>query len=118
MVFGALAVADDRAQIPAQLRAKLLRRVLRLAQPLGGIQAGLDALGQLHLLLRVEQSHPADLFEIRADRVDRGGQFGVLAGLAQRLGFLLVPDRILQAWIPGRLRVLAVGRDLLDLDRP
>ena len=36
----------------------------------------------------------ADLLEVGADRVGRGGELGVLAGLPQRLGLLLVPDEV------------------------
>src|SRR2546421_153482 len=63
MVFGALAVADDPGQIPAQLRAELFGRVLGAAYPLGGTEPGLDALGELHLVLGVEPSraHRAEL---------------------------------------------------------
>jgi hypothetical protein len=118
MVFGALAVADNPGQIPAQLRAELFGRVRGAVHPLGGIEPGLDALGELHLVLGVEQRDLADLLEIRPDRISRGGGLGVLAGLAQRLGFFLVPDNTPRARIPGRLRVLAVHRDLLDLDGP
>src|SRR6185312_1727899 len=41
-----------------------------------------------------EQRDLADLLQVRANRVSGGGEFGVLAGLAQRLGFVLVPDEI------------------------
>src|SRR5947209_8499062 len=107
MVFGAFAVADDPGQIPAQLWAELPGRVRGGAYPLGGIEPGLDALGELHLLLGVKQRDLADLLEIHADRISRGAGFGVLAGLAERLGFLRVPDQILRARITGGLRVLA-----------
>jgi hypothetical protein len=60
----------------------VLSRVLGVAQPLRGIQPGLDALGEFHFLLGVEQGDFADLLEIGADRVGRGAELGVLAGLA------------------------------------
>src|SRR6185437_12252208 len=116
MVFGAFAVADDPGQIPALLRAELLSRVLGAVHPLGGIEPSLNALGELHLLLGVQQRDLADLLEIRAYRISRGGGFGVLAGLAQRLGFLLVPDQILRVRLTGCLSVLAVYREVLDVD--
>jgi hypothetical protein len=116
MVFGALAVTDDPAQIAAQLWGEFVGRVLGSAHPLGGVEPRLDALGELHLFLRVEQSDLADLLEIRPDRVGRGGEFSVLAGLAQRLGLFFVPDEVLRAGAAGRLRLLGVDGDLLNLD--
>ncbi len=92
MLFGAFAVADDPIQIPVQLRGECVARVLGTAQLLGGVEPGLDALGDLNFLLGVEQSDFADLLEVSAYRVDRGSEVGVLAGLAQGLGLLLVPD--------------------------
>jgi hypothetical protein len=85
VVFGALAVSHDPAQIPAQLRGQLVRGVVGPAQPLGGKQSRLDALGQVHLLFGGEQGHLADLLEIRADRIGRGAELSVRAGLAQLL---------------------------------
>ena len=70
--------------------------LLGLAQPLGGVEAGLDPLGEVDLLLGVEQRDLADLLEVGADRVGRRGHLGVLARLPQRLGLLLV--------VPGELR--------------
>src|SRR5438270_3553916 len=92
MVLGALAVADDPAQIPAQLRRELVGDVRGPAHLLSGVKPGFDAFGQLHLLLGVEQGNLADLLEIRPYRVDRDAKLSVLAGLAQCLGLLLVPD--------------------------
>jgi hypothetical protein len=63
MVLGALAVADDPTQVPAQLRGQLLG-VVGPAYPLGGVETGLDARGELDLLLCVEQGDLADLLEI------------------------------------------------------
>ena len=105
VVLGALAVADDPLEVAPHLRRDLLARVDRPAQPLGGVEAGLDPLGELDLLLRVEQRHLADLLEVRADRVGRRGELGVLAGLPQRLGLLFVPDEV--ARLLGARRALA-----------
>ena len=91
VVLGALAVADDPvAGRGASAADELLAGLLDLAQPLGGVEAGLDPLGEVDLLLGVEQRDLADLLEVGADRVGRRGELGVLAGLPQRLGLLLV----------------------------
>jgi hypothetical protein len=65
MAFRALTVADNPAQVPAQLRGKLFGDVLRPAHPLSGVKPGFDARGDLHLLLGIEQGNLADLLEIR-----------------------------------------------------
>jgi hypothetical protein len=80
--------------------------VLGGAQPLGGKHSRLDALGQLDFLLGAQQGDLADLVQIEADRVRRGGQLGVLAGLAQRLGLFLVPQDTLGV-LPG-VRLLSI----------
>ena len=103
VVLRALAVADDPQQVAAQLRGQLVgllageAGVLHPAQPLGRVEPGLDPLGQVDLLLGVEQGDLADLFQVRPDRVGGGGELGVLAGLPQRLGLLvlLVPGEVL-----------------------
>jgi hypothetical protein len=92
VLFGALAVADDPIQILVQLQGELVGRVLGTTQPLSGVEPGLDTLGDLNFLLGVEQGDFADLLEVGVYRVGRGSEVGVLAGLAQCLGFLLVPD--------------------------
>ena len=78
-------------------RVELLLALLGRAQPLGGVEAGLDPLGELDLLLGVEQRDLADLLEVGADRVGGGGQLGVLAGLLERLGLLVVPLEVVGA---------------------
>ena len=45
-----LAVADDPAQVPVQLRRESLGRIFGCAYSFGGIESGLDALAQIHLL--------------------------------------------------------------------
>ena len=94
MVLGPLAVAHDPAQVTCQLRGDLLAVIHHPADPLGRVEPGLDAFGELHLLLGVEQRDLADLLEVGAYRVRRGGELGVLAGLPQGLGLLLVPDEV------------------------
>src|SRR3954447_6942245 len=106
VVLGPLAVADDPVEVAAHLRGELLALLLDLAQPLGGVEPGLDPLGEVDLLLRVEQRDLADLLEVGADRVGRGGELGVLAGLPQRLGLLLV----VPLEVGGGLFLLAGGR--------
>src|SRR5699024_5225696 len=58
----------------------------------GGVETGLDALGQGHLLLGVEQGDLTDLLEVGADGVGGSGEFGVLACLTQGGGLVLIPD--------------------------
>ena len=91
---------------------ELLRGLLLgLAHPLRRVEAGLDPLGELDLLLGVEQRHLADLLQVGPDRVGGRGELGVLAGLPQRLGLLFVPDEV--AVLAALLGVL-----LLDSPRP
>jgi hypothetical protein len=90
VVLGALSVADDPAEVPAQRRAALILDCR--GEPFGGVEAGLDPLGELDLERGGQQPDLADLREVGPDRVDRRGELGVFAGLPQRLGFLLVPN--------------------------
>ena len=83
-------------EIQSQVAAHVAGRASRSpssasAQPLGGVEAGLDPLGELDLLLGVEQRDLADLLEVGPDRVGGGGQLGVPAGLLEGLGLLVVP---------------------------
>ena len=78
-------------QVALHVADELLLALVGGAQPLGGVEPGLDPLGQLDLLLGVEQRDLADLLEVGADRVGGGGQLGVAAGLLERLGLLVVP---------------------------
>jgi hypothetical protein len=124
VVLGALAVADDPVEVAAHLRGELLALLLDLAQPLGAVEAGLDALGEVDLLLGVEQRDLADLLEVGADGVGRGGELGVLAGLAQRLGLLLVVPLEVAA-LGGAPRrpvgdgdAVGVGDDVSSIFRP
>jgi hypothetical protein len=52
VVLRALSVADDPQQVAAPLYAAAPIGGLR--QPFGGVEAGLDPLGELHLTLRIE----------------------------------------------------------------
>src|SRR3954469_12693006 len=90
VVLGALAVADDPVEVAPHLRRDLLALLLDLAQPLRAVETGLDPLGEVDLLLGVEQRDLADLLEVGADGVGGGGELGVLAGLPKSLGLLLV----------------------------
>ena len=112
MVLRAVAVAADPHHVAALGGGQLLALLGQLGHQLGGVQAGLDALGQLDLFLGVEQRDLADLLEVGAHRVGRCGQLGVLAGLSQRLGFLFVPDEV-----AGGLVLLAGLGDLVVLGR-
>src|SRR3954453_18015745 len=106
LALGDLPVALDQVELAADGLGELELAEVGLAQLLGGEQAGLDPLRELDLLLGVEQRDPADLLEVGADRVGRGGELGVLAGLPQRLGLLLV----VPLEVGGGLFLLAGGR--------
>ena len=106
-----------------------LAGLLVLAHPLGGIQPGLDPLGQVDLLLGVEQRDLADLLEVGPDGVRGSGELGVLAGLLERLGLLLVvPGELLglggrpRPWLPavaarpGSVVLLVPAIVVADLD--
>src|SRR6266498_1028770 len=95
VVLRPLTVTHDPAQVAAELRVQLLRGLLLgLPYPLRRVEAGFDPLGELDLLLGVEQCHLADLLQVGTDRVRRRGELGVLAGLTQGLRLLLVPDEV------------------------
>ena len=118
VVLRPLAVADDPAQIAADLQGELLVGLFGLAQPLGGVETGLDALGEVDLFLGVEQRDLADLLEVGADGVGRRRHLGVLARLAQRLGLLfLVPDDLVGLGaFGGNLGVAVDGDDVGRVD--
>ncbi len=86
---------------------EVLLAVVAGPQPLGRVQPGLDPLGQLDLLLGVEQGNLADLLKVRPDRVGRRGELGVAARLLQRLGLLVVP---LEVDVGGRTGGVRGGR--------
>jgi len=98
VVLRLAAVACHGAQVALHSGAEfgilvtLIRGALHLVEPVLGVQAGLDALGQGDLLLSVEQGDLADLLQVGADRVSRRGQLRILAGLAQGSGLLDIPD--------------------------
>ncbi|SKS99826.1 Uncharacterised protein [Mycobacteroides abscessus subsp. abscessus] len=94
MVLGAVSVAADPHHVAALRGGKLLALLGQLGDNLRRVQTGLDPLGQLDFLFGVEQRHLADLLEVGTHRVRRGGELGILAGLAQRLGLFFVPDEI------------------------
>jgi hypothetical protein len=92
VVAGALPVADDGAQVGAVLPGQGggVRRVGRgRVEHVLGEHPGLDALGQVDLLLGREQCGLADAVEVHADEVGRGalrvevlgGHLGALDGL-------------------------------------
>jgi hypothetical protein len=70
VVLGLLAVLGDPPELTLELHVDLLAGV----QLLLGEQAGLDALGELDLLLGVEQGDLADLLEVVLDRVGGGAR--------------------------------------------
>ena len=76
----ALGVVAVVGQAPAGARASPAGEVAQRARGvevgelLGRLGAGLDALGQLHLLGRDEQRHAADLAQVHAHRVGRAAR--------------------------------------------
>ena len=89
-------------QVAPHLQRQLLAGLARSWRSRSArVQPGLDPLGEVDLLLGVEQRHLADLLEVGADRVGRGGHLGVLAGLPQRLGLLLVPGELVGLALGG-----------------
>ena len=81
VLLGPAAVGRQRLQVPALGRGELLAGV---GEQVVGVEAGLDPLGQLDLLLGVEQGDLADLVEVDPDQV--GGQRrGLLVQVGQDL---------------------------------
>ena len=80
VVLGGAALATMVRRSAPQLRRRARRRSPRRAQALLGEQAGLDALGQVDLLLGGEQLGPADAVEVGPDQVGRDAAL-VLDGL-------------------------------------
>lgn len=115
MDFGLLALADNPAQIPAPQRGQVLDGLLGPTQQLSGIQPGLDALGQLHLLLGAEQRDPADPPEIDADRIGRAAMFGVVAVVARHRGLLSIPDEVLRVGVADTVWLLRLDPQLFNL---
>jgi len=76
VVLGPDAILGDPLQVDARVRGQ----VLALGQLLLGEQARLDPLGQLDLLLGVEQRHLADLLQVVLDRVRGGARHRDLRG--------------------------------------
>ncbi len=76
MVLGAAPVLGDDLQLALELGGELVG----VGQLVLGEQTGLDALGELDLLLGVEQRDLADLLEVVLDRVGRGAGGGDLLG--------------------------------------
>ncbi len=116
MILGPLSVARDPVEVPAQRGGQLLAFLFGLPQPLGGVEAALDALGQVDLLLRVEQRDLADLLEVGPDRVGRRGELGVSPSLLERLGLLVVPLEVVGVGLGIRLRRFDERGWLLDGD--
>src|SRR6476646_9937637 len=87
MVLGPAAVLGDDLQLAAEARVELLVGVDLLLRE----QTGLDALGELDLLLGVEQRDLADLLEVVLDRVGSGAGGRYL--LSGRVLLVLVGQR-------------------------
>jgi hypothetical protein len=79
VVLGAQPVGGEPVVVLAGLLGELELADIGQPQLLGGEQAGLDALGELDLLLGVEQRDSADLLEVGPDQVG-GRPGGVLLG--------------------------------------
>ena len=98
MVLRAQAVGRQPVVVLACLLGELELADVGKAQLLRREQAGLDPLGQLDLLLGVEQGDAADLLEVGADEVGRG------AG-----GVLLGDDDLLVVVLVDQLRDVGLG---------
>ncbi len=77
MILGPPAIVSDPLQVTARVRPQ---RAPALGELLLSEQASLDSLGQLDLLLGVEQRHFADLLEVVLHRIGRGTRRGYLRG--------------------------------------
>ena len=107
MVLGGAALGDDRAQVGAQLRVELGARLVGGGQALVGEEAGLDALGQVDLLLGGEQLGPADAVEVRADQV--GGDATLVLGRHRVLVEVRLVEVDLDLAVPPCARCLVVS---------
>ncbi len=99
MLLGPGTVRDQDLQLAPELPGGLAGVQLLL-----GEQPGLDALGQLHLLLGIEQRHLADQLQVVLDRVGGGSGAGDL--LRRRVPLVTVG----QGESAGRLDGRTVGR--------
>ncbi len=112
VVLGPPAVVGDPPKVNALTGAQ---HPAAFGQLLVGEQPGLDALGQLDFLLRVEQRHLTDLLEIVLDRVRRrpgdrylrGGQILVVVAVDERLVLALLARRLRRAAGTSRDAALA-----------
>lgn len=96
MVLGAAAVLGDDLQLALELR----RQLVGVGELVLGKQAGLDALGELDLLLSVEQRDLTDLLQVVLDGVGGGTGRGDL--LRGRVVLVLVgQDEALRALLAG-----------------
>lgn len=96
MVLGAAAVLGDDLQLALELR----RQLVGVGELVLGEQAGLDALGELDLLLGVEQRDLTDLLQVVLDGVGGGTGRGDL--LRGRVVLVLVgQDEALRALLAG-----------------
>ena len=66
MVFRPIAVTTDPRHIATLLHRQLLTALGDLGHLLRGVQPRLDALGQFHFFLGVEEGDLADLLEVGA----------------------------------------------------
>lgn len=96
VVLGAAAVLGDDLQLALELR----RELVGVGELVLGEQAGLDALGELDLLLGVEQRDLTDLLQVVLDGVGGGAGRGDL--LRGRIVLVLVgQDEALRALLAG-----------------
>ena len=111
VLLGPAAVGGQRLQVAALGRGQLGGRV---AEQVVGVETGLDALGQLDLLLGVEQGDLADLVEVDPDQV--GGQRrALLVQVGEPLVDLLDGGRRRSSAASGRTvgRCVRCGRDMM-----
>ena len=107
VILGPASVGRD----PLQIQAHALVELLAGVQEFLGEQAGLDALGELDLLLGVEEGDLADLLEVVLDRVGRGTCDG--DGLHRLVGVVDVGDD--EGLVLLGLAVMPPGADRADI---
>ena len=109
VVLGLLAVVRRPLELALALEVHAV--ALGIEQMLG-VQAGLDALGEVHLLLGVQQADTANLLEIVLDRIRCGARSDDAALRIARRGQVLVVVIVAhheRALLLGLFRLLAPG---------
>jgi len=111
VVLGTASVTGDPLELTSALRVELEPGV----ESLLGEQASLDPLGELDLLLGVEQGDLADLLEVVLDRVgSRSGCDDLLRGSVVVVGVRVGESAGVLSLVGDRLAVLGVDSHVVD----